>query len=104
MAMVHGIKPAFIDEKINWKIICSEKHEGESVHYNDFIRVKHQVTGKYVSLDPVYAYTEANCGRGCVIAGQTELHGLDFLDETTSVFQVKTGISFDQQFVTQQQG
>lgn len=53
------------------------------------------VTGKYASLDPSYAYTEANCGRGCSIAGQIELIAIDSADETTSVFQVKSGMAFD---------
>lgn len=58
------------------------------------MRLKHSITGKYVSLDPAYAYTEANCGRGCEIAGQLELHAIDNPDDST-IFALKTGISFD---------
>lgn len=55
-------------------------------------------TGKYVSLDDAYAYTDANC-RGCAFNGQLELHALDSIDETTTVFQIKTGIAFDEAYV-----
>ena len=69
--MVHGMKKKDgLDEKINWQLQCVDKEEGSSLHYQDKIRLKHMVTGKYASLDPSYAYTEANCGRGCSIAGQ----------------------------------
>jgi hypothetical protein len=77
-----------------------DKEAGTEVHYNDKIRLKHQVTGKHASLDPAYAYTEANCGRGCSIAGQIELHALDNTDDTTTVFQIKSGIAFDPLFVS----
>jgi hypothetical protein len=66
------------------------------------VRLKHGVSGKYVALDPAYAYTEANCGQGCAIAGQIELHAIDSADESTSVFQVKTGLTFDPEWVQQQ--
>jgi len=59
-----------IDEKINFQIQCLEKENGQEIYYQDKVRFKHQITGKYVALDDVYAYTEANCGRGCSIAGQ----------------------------------
>ena len=97
--MVHGITKNNLVEKINWQILCAEKSEGDQIFYNDKIRLKHQITGKYASLDDAYAYTEANCGRGCSIAGQLELHALDNNDDTTTVFQIKTGIAFDQQYV-----
>jgi hypothetical protein len=57
------------------------------------------VTGKYVSLDQAYAYTEANCGRGCSIAGQIELHAMDTQDDATTIFQIKSGLAFDSEFV-----
>ena len=97
--MVHGIQSQNIDEKINFQIQCVEKGEEEEISYNDKIRLKHQITGKYVSLDPAYAYTEGNCGRGCSIAGQLELHALDGADEVTTVFQIKTGLTFDPSYV-----
>lgn len=93
--MVHGMSKDNLDEKINWQIHCVDKTEGEEIHYNDLIRLKHHVTGKYISLDPVYAYTEANCGRGCSIANQIELHAIDNHDDATTVFQIKSGLSFD---------
>lgn len=65
------------------------------------MRLVHSATGKFVSMDQGYAYTEANCGRGCSIAGQIELHGIDAHDDSTTVFQVKTGLSFDQKIVEQ---
>ena len=99
--MVHGMKKDATDEKINWKLQCPQKEEGATLNYQDEIRLKHSVTGKYASVDPAYAYTEANCGRGCSIAGQIELHAIDSADETTSVFQVKTGITFDKESVAE---
>jgi hypothetical protein len=70
LPMVHGMNKNNIDEKINFQIQCVDRHEGESIFFNDRIRLKHQITGKYASLDESYPYTEANCGRGCSIAGQ----------------------------------
>ena len=99
--MVHGMKKDAIDEKINWKLQCPHKEEGATLSYQDEIRLKHSVTGKYASVNPAYAYTEANCGRGCSIAGQIELHAIDSADETTSVFQVKTGIAFGHEIATE---
>ena len=61
------------------------------------------MTGKYASLDEAYAYTEANCGRGCEIAGQIELHAIDTQDDTTSVFKIKTGMTFDPEYVSSEQ-
>jgi len=92
--MVHGMKKESHDEKINWQLQCIGKEDGSPLSYQDQIRIKHTVTGKYASLDPALAYTEANCGRGCSIAGQVELHAIDSADDTTSVFQVRTGIAF----------
>ncbi len=95
LPMVHGITKDNLDDKVNWQIQCADREEGSPLHFNDRIRLKHQVTGKYASLDPAYAYTEANCGRGCSIAGQLELHALDASDDTTTVFQIKTGLAYD---------
>jgi hypothetical protein len=97
--MVHGIQAQNVDEKINFQLQCVDKTEGEAINYNDKIRLKHEITGKYVSLDPAYAYHEGNCGRGCSIAGQLELHALDAADEATTVFQIKTGLAFDPNYV-----
>lgn len=97
LPMVHGMARNNLDDKINWQLQCVDRHEGEQLHYNDRIRLKHQITGKYVSLDDAYAYTEANC-RGCSIIGQLELHALDTADDTT-IFQIKTGIAFDKDYV-----
>jgi hypothetical protein len=102
LPMVHGMKKENLDEKINWELHCVDKEDGEPLRYNDHLRLKHQVTGKYVSLDPIYAYTEANCGRGCSIAGQLELHAIDSSDDTTSVFQARTGLTFDPEFVAKE--
>lgn len=55
--MVHGITKANLDEKINWQIQCVDKSEGDRIFYNDKIRLKHEITGKYASLDDSYAYT-----------------------------------------------
>ena len=99
LPMVHGIGKDSADDKTNWQLQCLDKEQGSSLSYNDLIRLKHQVTGKYTSLDPAYAYTEANCGRGCSIAGQIELHAIDSHDDSLSVFQVKTGLTFDREFV-----
>lgn len=93
LPMVHGMTRNNLDEKINWQLQCVDRQEGEQVHFNDKVRLKHQITGKYVSLYDAYAYTEANC-RGCSIIGQLELHALDTADDTT-IFQIKTGIAFD---------
>ena len=100
--MVHGIKKDNLDEKINWEVHCVGKEDGDALRYDDEVRLKHQVTGKYASLDPIYAYTEANCGRGCSIAGQLEMHAIDSADETTSIFKVRTGLTFDPEFVNQE--
>ena len=100
--MVHGMKKEGQDSKINWQIQCVDKETGSTINYDDQIRLKHIISGKYASLDPAYAYTEANCGRGCSIAGQIELHAIDSSDETTSVFKIKTGIAFDPEFVAQE--
>jgi hypothetical protein len=99
--MVHGMPADRVDDKINWQIQCSDRAEGEDLHYQDQVRLIHAATGKYVSLDQAYAYTEANCGRGCSIAGQIELHAVDAHDDTTTVFQVRTGLSFDQESLAQ---
>lgn len=97
--MVHGMNRNSIDEKINFQIQCVDRPEGEGIYYNDRVRLKHQITGKYASMDDSYPYTEANCGRGCTIAGQLELHAVDSTDELTTIFQLKTGITFDQDYV-----
>lgn len=99
LPMVHGMTRDKLDEKINWQIQCVDKPDGTEVHVHDAIRLKHSVTGKYASLDQAYAYTEANCGRGCSIAGQIELHALDTHDDTTTVFQIKSGMALDPEFV-----
>lgn len=101
LPMVHGMPADRVDDKINWQIQCTTKGEGEQLHYQDTLRLVHSATGKLVSLDQGYAYTEANCGRGCSIAGQIELHGIDAHDDTTTVFQVKTGLTFDQGSIEQ---
>ena len=62
---------------MNWKIICEEKDKGEKIVYGDMVRLKHENTGKYASLDRSFIYNEANCGRGCIIAGQLEPHAID---------------------------
>jgi hypothetical protein len=85
-----------LDDKIDWKIECADKEAGSELHYNDKVRFKHQVTGKHIGLDPAYAYTEANCGRGCSIAGQIELHAVDNIDDSITLFQIKSGLTFDQ--------
>lgn len=80
LPMVHGIQRNSLDEKINFQVQCADRQEGEGIFYNDRVRLKHQITGKYASLDDSYPYTEANCGRGCTIAGQLELHAIDTPD------------------------
>ena len=97
--MVHGVKSDRLDDKIDWKIECADKQAGSQLHYDDKIRFKHQVTGKHISLDSAYAYTEANCGRGCSIAGQIEMHAVQTVDDTTTLFQIKSGMAFDAAFV-----
>ena len=84
-----------IDSAVNWKLVCQEKENGETLFFEDKIKLKHSVTGKYVALDPSSQYTEFNCGRGCEIMRQVELHGIDdgTLDEQI-VFKIKGGIKF----------
>lgn len=58
------------------------------------IRFKHENTGKYASLDRSFIYNEANCGRGCIIAGQLEPHAIDEGEDERSVFQIVAGMNF----------
>ena len=84
-----------IDRAVNWKIICTEKENGETLTFEDNVKLKHSVTGKYVALDPSSQYTEFNCGRGCEIMRQVELHGIDDgTEDDQTVFRMKGGIKF----------
>ena len=63
-------KEGMIDDRVNWKIICDGKDEEEPIKFGDYVRLRHENTGKYASLSKSYVYNEANCGRGCILAGQ----------------------------------
>ena len=54
--MVHGMNKNNIDEKINFQIQCVDREAGTQIHFQDKIRFKHQITGKYVSLNDMFAY------------------------------------------------
>lgn len=74
LPLVHGIKKDKIDHGVVWSIHCVDKQSGEDLYFGDKIRLKHDTSGKYVTTDGSSFYTEGNCGRGCQIVGQLELH------------------------------
>jgi len=69
LPMVHGMPDDRADAAVNWMIKCVNKEIGDSLNFGDEIKLKHSVTGKYISLDPSSQYTEFNC-RGCEIIHQ----------------------------------
>lgn len=94
---MHGIKQDRIDHGVVWNIHCVDKENGEELHNGDKIRLKHDTSGKYVSTDGSTFYTEGNCGRGCSIVGQLELHAIDNGHYSEhAVFEVVGALSFDQ--------
>lgn len=60
----------------NWKVVCSTKEVGEALLFNDEFRMMHIGTHKYVRFSNVQVYSEYNCGRGCSLVGQLELHAI----------------------------
>lgn len=94
--MVHGMPDDRADAAVNWMIKCVNKETGDSLNFGDEIKLKHSVTGKYVSLDPSSQYTQFNC-RGCEIIHQIELHAVDNdSDEESTVFRLVGGLTFGQ--------
>jgi len=55
--LVHGYPYEQIDGAVNWNIHCVDKESGEDLHYGDKIRMKHDITGKYVATDGSSYYT-----------------------------------------------
>lgn len=55
---------------------CNGKKEGEPLAFNDEFQLLHTATDKYVRFSNGQPYSEFNCGRGCALAGQLELHAV----------------------------
>ncbi|KRX07545.1 MIR motif [Pseudocohnilembus persalinus] len=64
------------DEADNWVLECIMQDEGATFKGNTQFYLRHKLTGKLLSTNKKYAFTERNCGRNCPIEGQLEVSSI----------------------------
>ncbi len=92
--MVNLIPSDRVDSSVNWQLVCADQEEGTKIKFYDRVKLKHSMSGKFVELRQESIYTEANCGRGCVLAGEVELHANENAEEDDATFELRPGMSF----------